>query len=186
MLPDEGEVFAPCGAATLVRADLFRRLGGFDESFFCYNEDVDLAFRARLTGQRVIQLRDAIVDHAGYGSSGRRSDFAMYHGVRNRLWVFLKDVPGWLFWMLLPVHGFATLCLWFAALKAGQFRLFGRAIRDGLKAWPEVMRARRNVQASRTVSVMDVARMMSWGSRQLLTREPDVRPYRPKGDRFNS
>nr|WP_238934840.1 glycosyltransferase family 2 protein [Maricaulis parjimensis] len=178
MLPIEGEVFAPCGAAAFVKADLFRALNGFDESFFCYNEDVDLAFRARLAGQRVIQLRYAAVDHAGYGSSGRRSDFATYYGVRNRLWVFLKDVPGWLFWLLLPVHAFATLCLWFAAMKSKQFGLFSRAIWDGLKDWPRIMRARRAVQAERKVSVLQVARMMSWRSRQLLTREPDIRSYK--------
>ena len=49
-LPAEGEVFAPCAAACLIRADAFREANGFDERFFCYVEDIDLAFRLRLGG----------------------------------------------------------------------------------------------------------------------------------------
>jgi N-acetylglucosaminyl-diphospho-decaprenol L-rhamnosyltransferase len=180
LLPPEGEVFGPCGAATLVHSDLFAELGGFDESFFCYGEDVDLAFRARLAGHRAIQLRDAAVDHKGYASSDRRSTFATYHGVRNRLWVFLKDTPGWLLWVLAPIHAVATLCLWISAARIGQFRLFGKAIYDGLKAWPRIMEARTRIHRDRAVSTSEIAQMMCWDSRMLLSRAPFIQPYQPK------
>ena len=179
LLPEEGEVFGPCGAATLIRRDVFESLGGYDERLFCYGEDVDLAFRARLAGHRAIQLRDAAVGHEGYASSGRRSEFATYYGVRNRLWVFLKNMPGWLFWLLAPVHAAATLALWLAAFRAGQSGVFGKAIFDGLRGWPDIMRARRTVQKTRTVPVVALARMLCWDSRKLLTRSPDIRPYSP-------
>jgi N-acetylglucosaminyl-diphospho-decaprenol L-rhamnosyltransferase len=68
--PPDGECFAPCGAATLIRRDVFERLGGFDEDYFCYVEDVDLGFRARLSGETCVQLNSAVVSHVGYGSSG--------------------------------------------------------------------------------------------------------------------
>jgi len=176
LLPAEGEVFGPCGAAAMVRRDVFEALGGFDERFFCYNEDVDLAFRARLLGHRAVQLRDAAVDHMGYASSGRRSEFATYHGVRNRVWVFLRDMPGWLFPVLALVHLAANMALWGAAARQGQFGLYGRALRDALADWPRIMRERRELQARRTVTPSQFARMMSWNSRALLTREPDIRP----------
>ncbi|WP_300530367.1 glycosyltransferase family 2 protein [Maricaulis sp.] len=176
-LPEEGEVFGPCGAAALISSELFAELNGFDEDFFCYNEDVDLAYRARLLGERAVQLRTAIVDHLGYGSSGRRSDFATYYGVRNRLWVFLKNTPGWLLWLLAPFHAFATLALGIAASLKGQGGVFWRAIGDGLKAWPAVMRSRRAVQKARRVKPSQIANAMCWDSRMLLTRLPDVRPY---------
>ena len=175
-LPAEGEVFAPCAAAALYRRDVFEELGGFDERFFCYNEDVDFAYRARLIGHRTIQVRDAAVDHLGYASSGRRSEFATYYGVRNRLWVFLKNTPGWLFWVLAPVHFCVTLLLWLSAARFGQFGLFGKAIRDALKAWPEIMADRRDIQSKRTVSAWTIARAMNWNPLNLLTRAPDVRP----------
>jgi hypothetical protein len=44
------DTFGPCAAAALYRRDAFEEVGGFDERFFCYFEDVDLAFRLRLRG----------------------------------------------------------------------------------------------------------------------------------------
>ena len=180
-LPPEGEVFGACGAAACIRADVFAELGGFDERFFCYNEDVDLAYRARLLGYRTIQLRDAAIDHMGYGSSGRRSAFATYYGARNRLWVFLRDTPGWLFWVLLPAHAGITLLLWLSAARFGQFGLFGKAIWDGLKAWPEISRSRREVQASARVSPSAIAAAMTWNPLALFTRQSDIRDW-PRKD----
>lgn len=178
-LPPEGEVFGPCGAAAMIRRDVFEALGGFDERFFCYNEDVDLAYRARLAGHRAIQLREAAVDHMGYASSGRRSEFATYHGVRNRLWVFLQNTPGWLFWALLPVHAGVTLLLWLSAARFGQFGLFARAVRDALRGWPEFARSRRTLQAAARVPPSAIARAMTWNPLALLSRKTDIRPYPP-------
>jgi GT2 family glycosyltransferase len=47
-LPDYAEAFSPCGAAATYRTEWFTRVSGFDERFFCYIEDIDLAFRIRL------------------------------------------------------------------------------------------------------------------------------------------
>jgi len=49
------EAFGPCGAGAFYDRSVFLALGGFDESFFCYHEDVDLAFRMRLAGYRCVQ-----------------------------------------------------------------------------------------------------------------------------------
>lgn len=176
LLPPEGEVFTACGAAALIRRDLFAALGGFDERYFCYGEDVDLGYRARLQGYRTIQVRDAAVDHQGYTSSGRRSEFATYYGVRNRFWVFVKNTPGWLLWLLAPAHILINFLLWLSAARFGQFRLYARAMRDGLRDWPSIMAARRQVQCTRTASTWQIARSMSWDPRRLLSLAPDVRP----------
>lgn len=175
VLPDEGEVFGPCGAAAMIRKELFDSLEGFDETLFCYSEDVDLAFRARLLGERAIQLKHAAVDHVGYASSGRRSEFATYYGVRNRLTVYLKNMPGWLLPVTFPFHFAATLLLSLAAARNGQFGLFWRAIGGSLRRLPQTLRQRRKVQGARAVAVRDVAQMLSWSSYGLLARAPDVR-----------
>lgn len=174
--PPDGEVFGPCGAALLIRRDLFEALGGFDEDYFCYVEDVDLAYRARLRGERCIQLQAARVSHVGYASSGRRSAFATYHGVRNRLWTFLKDTPLALLIALAPVHAGVTGLLWLSAARFGQFTLFGKALGDALVAWPEIMRKRRTVQATRRVGTLTIARAMTWNPVKLVTRGLDLRP----------
>ena len=77
------ETFAPCGAGAALKHDVFKKLGGFDETFFCYHEDIDLAYRMRLDGGICIQSADAKIDHVSSGISGRASDFAIYHGTRN-------------------------------------------------------------------------------------------------------
>lgn len=177
--PPDGEVFGPCAAAALVRRDVFEALDGFDERFFCYNEDVDLAYRARLAGHRAVQLADAAVDHAGYASSGRRSVFATYYGVRNRAWVFFRNTPGWLLPVLTPLHLAATAAMWLSAARFGQFGLFGRALRDAAAAWPDIAASRREVQRNARVGAWGMARAMAWNPLRLLTRAPDVRPYKP-------
>ena len=175
-LPEEGRVFAPCAAASLVRRDVFEALGGFDTDFFCYNEDVDLAYRARLLGHHVVQLRSAVVEHAGYASSGRRSEFATYHGIRNRLWVVLTNTPGWLTIIVWPLHAalIPVFLVQYALMGLGPTYL--RAVRDAVAAWPHLMRKRRAVQAGRRVKPSAIAAAMTWNPSGLIRRTPDVRP----------
>jgi N-acetylglucosaminyl-diphospho-decaprenol L-rhamnosyltransferase len=86
-------VFSACGAATLIDRDLFLAMGGFDERFFCYCEDVDLGYRLRLAGETTLLLPAAVVEHVGSASTGVRSDFSIFHGSRNRIWTFIKNTP---------------------------------------------------------------------------------------------
>ena len=94
------------GTAELLRA-IHQATGEyFDEHFFCYAEDTDLAWRAVLLGYRAAYAEDALVYHKGsISSGGPNSDFVLYHGIRNSLFVLVKDIParfllGNLFWMV--------------------------------------------------------------------------------------
>lgn len=62
------EVFGVCGAACLLRRELFERLGGYDESYFAFYEDVDLNVRARIAGWRFAYVPEAVVWHVGNAS----------------------------------------------------------------------------------------------------------------------
>jgi GT2 family glycosyltransferase len=62
------EVFGVCGAACLLRRELFTELGGYDESYFSFYEDVDLNVRARVAGWRFEYVPDAMVWHVGNAS----------------------------------------------------------------------------------------------------------------------
>ncbi len=62
------EIFGVCGAACLLRRELFTELGGYDESFVSFYEDVDLNVRARIAGWRFAYVPEAIVWHAGNAS----------------------------------------------------------------------------------------------------------------------
>ena len=137
-------VFGPCAAAAAYRRDAFEAAGGFDERFFCYHEDVDLALKMRRLGGRAMQVHDAVVYHVGSGISGTASDFAVYHGVRNRLWTWFGSMPTGLMIGLLPVTLAANLALLFwSAVRSGRFKPTARGLWHGLKGAPEILRSRK-------------------------------------------
>ena len=59
------EVFGVCGAACLLRREAFEAVGGYDESYFAFYEDVDLNVRARIAGWRFEYVPEAVAWHAG-------------------------------------------------------------------------------------------------------------------------
>lgn len=63
-----GEIFGACGAACLLRRDLFTELGGYDERYFAFYEDVDLNVRARIAGWRFEYVPEAVAWHVGNAS----------------------------------------------------------------------------------------------------------------------
>lgn len=173
--PDDGEVFAPCGAASMIKREVFEALGGYDADFFCYCEDVDLGWRARLAGERCIQLKDAQVSHMGYTSSGRRSEFVTYYSVRNRLWLFVQNTPLVWLWVMAPFHGALTCALWLSSARFGLFGVFTRGLRDGFAAWPHLMAKRARIHRERKISAWDFARLICWDPSAIFTRKPDIR-----------
>jgi len=146
-----GEIFSPCAAAALYRRVAWEQAGGLDEDFFCYLEDVDLGFRLRLLGWGARHVPEAVCYHAGSAVTGRRSDFSTYHGQRNMVWTFVKNMPSWLFWLLLPAHLLLNLLAPLAFAARGQVRLVLRAKRDALRQWRAVWRKRREMQQRRLV-----------------------------------
>jgi len=87
------EVFAFCGAGVLLRREMLEEVGAFDEAFFMYYEDLDLSWRMRMRGWRVIYEPAAVIDHVHAGSSGEGSPFFIFHADRNRMFMVLKNAP---------------------------------------------------------------------------------------------
>jgi len=73
------------GAFFLVRRVLFDALGGFDEGFFMYYEDVDFSYRARQAGWRTLYLADIAVDHTGGGTTESIKGQRLFYSLRSRL-----------------------------------------------------------------------------------------------------
>jgi GT2 family glycosyltransferase len=177
LVPAAGEIFAPCAAAAMYRADAFRAAGGFDERFFCFIEDVDLGFKLRLAGHRCLQLGDAIVRHVGGASSGGdESEFVRYHCVRNIVWCFLQDMPTPLLPALLPAH-FAVLGLiWWRGGRKGDRAVVASAVGDALRDPASIWRARQRNQSRRKASSLAIARALCWNPAAFSRREVRVRP----------
>jgi N-acetylglucosaminyl-diphospho-decaprenol L-rhamnosyltransferase len=175
-LPPEGEVFAPCAAAALYRRDVFQEVGGFDEDFFCYCEDVDLGFRLRLMGRKCIQVARARVHHVGSAITGRRSSFATYHSTRNRVWMFVKNMPGVLILPLLPLHIALNALLLMRGVFLGESGAMLLGLRDALLGMRRVLARRRAIQARRVVSVAGLASRIDWSVSGVLGRRSKIRP----------
>lgn len=156
------EVLSACAAAGVYPRKAFEAVGGFDEDFFAYMEDIDLDMRLQLAGYRCLYLPNAVVLHVGSGSTGARSDFAVYYGHRNLIWAFVKNMPGILFYLLLPAHIFYNLLYLFAApfMPAGNSLIKGK--KDALKGLKPILQKRRRVQSSRKISVWKFARLLDW------------------------
>lgn len=73
------------GAFFLVRRNVYEALGGFDERFFMYYEDVDFAFRAKLAGWRSYYLADAQAFHRGGGTSDQVKAERLFYWMTSRL-----------------------------------------------------------------------------------------------------
>jgi GT2 family glycosyltransferase len=87
------EVFGPCAGAALYRKVMLEEIGLFDEDFFLYMEDVDLAFRGRLAGWKCVYVPEAVVYHYHGGTAGYGSSLSVYYGNRNIIWYAIKDFP---------------------------------------------------------------------------------------------
>lgn len=155
------EIFSPCAGAALYRRDALEAVGGFDENYFCYVEDVDLGFRLRLAGYGAIYVPGAVVHHVGSATTGgKHSDFSVYHGHRNLVWTYVKDMPGLLFWGLLPLHLAMNLVAMVVFTVRGQGRVIFRAKRDALMGLPLIWKKRRQIQSKRVVSWRAILRVL--------------------------
>ena len=146
-------VFGGCGGAVAYRRDMWQALGGFDEDFFMYCEDVDLNWRAQLAGYRCIYAPQAVAYHRLSATGGGVT--ASYFTGRNTIGVLIKDLPAslWRRYWLRMLR--AQLRIALEALRAWRGEAARARLRGqfaGLLTWPRWWRKRQAVQESRVVS----------------------------------
>ncbi|MXS83192.1 glycosyltransferase family 2 protein [Nitrosomonas oligotropha] len=166
------EIFSACAAAAIYRTGTYRRLGGFDEAYFAYSEDVDLGFRLRLIGGKSLLLPDAKVHHVGSGITGSSSDFSVYHGHRNLTWTFIKNMPSPLIFILLPVHLAMILYVGFFYAASGRLRLYLQAKIDAFKHIGSLLKERKKIQSQRVCSSLSLLQLMAWLPRRTVIKAP--------------
>ena len=88
-----GEVFGASAGAALYRRAMLEALGGFDERFFAYLEDVDLAWRAQIAGWRCVYVPSARVRHLTSASLGEGAPLHRFLLGRNKVWLVVKNAP---------------------------------------------------------------------------------------------
>lgn len=151
------EIFSPCAAAALYRRQALADVGQFDEDYFCYVEDVDLGFRLRLAGHKSMYVPNAVVRHVGSATTGgQRSDFSVYYGHRNLVWTFVKNMPGVLFWCLLPIHVLLNVVTIGMFTLRGQGKVILGAKKDALCGLARAWAKRKSIQSRRSAKVADI------------------------------
>jgi len=87
------QVMSPCGASAAYRRVVFEAHGGFDSSFFCYMEDVDLALRLSKSGEKCLLIPDSIAYHIGSSTLGEGHPFIAYLSTKNSIAMIVKTYP---------------------------------------------------------------------------------------------
>ena len=159
--------FGPTGGCALYARRVLEALQAahghlFDEAFFCYAEDTDVAARALLLGFTPAYTDAVLARHEGQASSGGGfNDFVLYHGIRNSLWMLLKCVPASVILRHLPslvaIHAGIVLR---HGLR-GKLRVVFRLYRDALRGSLRMLRQRRRIQRTRRIDAGEFARHVS-------------------------
>ncbi len=90
---DACEIFWATGACMFVRAEVFHRMGGFDEDFFAHMEEIDFCWRLKNNGFRIMYCPDSTVYHIGGGTLPKASYRKTYLNFRNNFYLLYKNLP---------------------------------------------------------------------------------------------
>jgi GT2 family glycosyltransferase len=154
--PPAGEVPVLSGACLAIPRRTWEEVGGFPERFFLYHEDVDLSLRLRLRGGTLGIEPAAVVDH-DYEFGAREHKWRWLE--RNRLAFLVRAYPASLLILLAPALLATELALIAVSISGGWGRQKLAANLEALRWLPRLLRERRQIQATRTVSAAEFA---SW------------------------
>jgi GT2 family glycosyltransferase len=161
------EVLCPCGSASAWRRKMIDDIGGFDESYFAYLEDLDLGMRGQLAGWKCWYVPEARARHAKSMTSGNYSTFKAYHVERNRIYNAVKLLPRFILFVS-PLFTLNRYLLQFYAAWthrglsghfvkeyswAGLLFVMIRAYSAALVRLPEMLVKRRRISRARRISV---------------------------------
>lgn len=123
------EIFWASGAAMVIRGRLFHSIGGFDPDYFAHAEEIDLCWRLKRAGYKIMVRPQSVVYHVGGGTLHYNTPRKTYLNFRNTLFNVFKNEPRKkLFWLLplrLVLDGMAS-CLF---LVQGRWRHIGAIVR---------------------------------------------------------
>ena len=143
------------GAALMIRSKDYWEAGGLDARFFAHNEEIDLCWRLRIRGRRIVCIPESQVYHVGGGTLPKSNPMKTFLNFRNNLTMLykclpeedLKSVMRWRWWL-------DYLAAWEMLIlkrNVGDFKAVYRA-RHAFKRWKKDFEAdRRQIQASRAV-----------------------------------
>jgi len=115
-----GEVFWATGAAMFVKSKCWRDAGGFDERFFAHMEEIDLCWRLKNMGYKVIYCAESEVFHLGGGTLNVENPFKTYLNFRNNLLLLANNLPFWSATFVIIIRIWMDLLALFRFLSEGK------------------------------------------------------------------
>lgn len=154
-LPAIKEISYASGAALMMRADLIKQYGSWDNDFFLYHEDLEWSFRLRVAGYRIVLVRDSVFYHKYQFS---RSITKFYWMERNRYGVMLMFFRWPTLFLLAPIAIALEIGLWLFAIKGGWMQERIKVYKYWLKLsnWPIWLKKRAYIQSIRKINDRDL------------------------------
>jgi hypothetical protein len=121
---DTLEVFWATGACMFIRAEYFLKVGGFDEDFFAHMEEIDLCWRLKNKGYKVLYCGASTVYHVGGGTLNKTSSFKTFLNFRNNLLMIFKNHPPEFLYLKLFIRFILDGIAGLKFLFSGQFSHF--------------------------------------------------------------
>ncbi len=152
---DARDVFWVSGAAFCCRADVFRRLGGFDPDFFAHMEEIDLCWRMQLAGYRVRIVPQSRVYHLGGGTLQTDSPAKVFYNHRNNLAMLYKcasPLQRAVVAVVRPMLDLLAASSYLAQGRTDNFCAVFRAYRDFIRWHPMLAEKRRAIRSARVGS----------------------------------
>ena len=115
-----GEVFWASGAAMFIKKHCWEEAGGFDEGFFAHMEEIDLCWRLKNMGYKVMYCAGSEIFHLGGGTLNVENPFKTYLNFRNNLLLLKKNLPFWKALYIIPVRIWMDLLAIFRFLNEGK------------------------------------------------------------------
>lgn len=144
---DAVEVFWATGACMFVRSDLFHKLDGFDDDFFAHMEEIDLCWRSKSLGHKIMVCPQSKVYHVGGGTLPVGSAWKTYLNFRNNFILLYKNLPSEKLYKVLITRLFLDGLAGLKFLLQGGFPDFISVIRAHLyfyRNYSKIRKKRRN------------------------------------------
>jgi len=164
------DIFAASLAACVIRHKVLDSVGGFDESYFIYDDDTDFCWRTLLLGYRIVFFPSAKAYHRGQVTKSMTPK-RLYHSTKNRIYTLLKNYEWRNLWtrsILFCTLSFMTAFALMLLLKLELAAAMIKGLVSPISNFKNVWQKRQNIQASRKVSDKDLF------ERRLLRK--DIRP----------
>ncbi|MCQ2214737.1 MAG: glycosyltransferase family 2 protein [Bacteroidales bacterium] len=139
------------GAALMVRRKEYIECGGLDEEFFAHMEEIDLCWRLRNMGHRIVCVAESEVFHLGGATLNSANPRKTYLNFRNNLWMMIKNHTSKLWWLILFLRMVLDGVAGFKFVLSGQVSHCWAIIKAHIDMWRslrKMLAKRREIQSN--------------------------------------